>query len=408
MRIKLLIIANLSLLFSLASYADQNIEIIGGNNAGLTKVGIVGFESDEQTNIADIVANDLTITGEFNVKRYATRDMVESGTQYIISGLVNNGTVNFKLSNNLGESANNLINQSFNFNSKDVRKVGHIGSNVIYKKLTNTPGVFTSKIAYIVKSGGQYSIMVSDYDGYNQKTLLSAHAPIISLAWNNNGEQIAYATYELGKPVVYVQDIYKVNRYVLANFNGSNSSPSFSSDGRQLTVTLSKDYGSHVYLLNNQKYSHHSNATSLINFGTIDTEAAIGKNNSIVFTSNHDGGPQIFMTDLRGSTPVRLTLNLGNYNTSAKLSHDLSKVVFINRNFGVLKTYVMDLATKSAYPVSLNTSLDMSPSFAPNDKLILFSSHDAMYIVNTSGTTQTKLNKISGDIIDQAWANNTP
>ncbi|MBP9743436.1 MAG: PD40 domain-containing protein, partial [Burkholderiales bacterium] len=206
----------------------------------------------------------------------------------------------------------------------------------------------------------------------------------------------------------YVQDLYKANRYIISNFSGSNSSPTFAPDGSQLAVTLTKDYGSHIYLINNHRFTTHSNAVSLINFGTIDTEASIGKNGSIVFTSNHDGGPQIFMSDLHGSAPARLTVNLGNYNTSAKLSHDLSKITFINRNYGVLKTYVMDLATKAAYPVSLNSSLDMAPSFAPNDKLILFSSNGSMYVANTLGTMQTRLNKINGEIIDQAWANTSP
>lgn len=409
MRIKLLSLIGL-LLLTFHVNADQNIEVVGGTSAGLTKVAVVNFESDAAgaNNISDIIVSDLTITGEFNVKKYDSRDQVESSTQYIISGTVDNDTVSFKLTNNIGNESSNttLVSQSYSFSPNDLRKVAHTDSNAIYKQLTKVPGSFTSKIAYILQSGSQYSLVVADYDGYNQKTLLSTRAPIISLAWDSSGRQISYATYELGKPVVYVQDIYKVNRYIVSNYSGSNSSPSFTPDNSQLSVTLSKDYGSHIYLVGNQQFNIKNTAVKLINFGTIDTEANIGRNGSIVFTSNHDGGPQIFMTDLRGSPPVRLTLNLGNYNTSAKLSHDLSKMVFINRNYGVLKSYVMDLATKVSYPVSQNSSLDIAPSFSPNDKMILFSSNSSMYIVNVTGTSQTKLNKISGNIIDSSWSNN--
>ncbi|MDQ5920461.1 MAG: TolB protein [Pseudomonadota bacterium] len=391
--------------YTTMAFADQNIEIVGGSAAGLPKIAVVNFSNDSQNIFADIIASDLGVTGEFNVARYSSADVVESSVQYIVTGMANESNITFSLSNNIGNSSKALVQQNFGFNSNSVRKAAHMSSNTIYKQLTNVSGVFTSKIAYILKQGNHYSIIVSDYDGYNQKTLLSAKAPIISLAWDNTGQQIAYVTYELGKPVVYVQDIYKVNRYITANFSGSNSSPAFTNSQSQLAVTLTKDYGSHIYLVNNQKFTSRSNAVNLINFGTIDTEASVGKNGAMVFTSNHDGGPQIFMTDMRGSAPARLTINLGNYNTSAKLSHDLSKITFVNRNYGVLKTYVMDLSSKSAYPVSLNSSLDMAPSFAPNDKLILFSSNGSMYIVNTLGTTQTKLHKISGNIIDQEWAN---
>jgi TolB protein len=391
--------------------ADQNIEIVGGSGMGLPSIAVVNFESDisSDNNMTDIIASDLTITGEFKVKKYSSLDNVESSVQYILTGAITNGNqLSFRLTNNIGtESGNkNLANQTYSFNPDgNIRKVAHTSSNAIYKQLTNVPGIFTSKIAYILHSGNSYSIVISDYDGYNQKILLTAKSPIISLAWDNAGQQISYATLELGKPVVYVQDLYKTNRYIVSNYSGSNSSPTFTSDASQLAVTLTKDYGSHVYLVNNKPFKSNNPATSLIHFGSIDTEASIGKNGSIVFTSNHDGGPQIFMTDLKGSTPVRMTLNLGNYNTTPHLSHDLSKMIFINRNYGTLKTYVMNLATKAAYPVSMNSSLDIGPSFAPNDKLILFSSNSSMYIVNVNGTTQTKLNKVSGDIIDSSWSN---
>ncbi|HLX53880.1 MAG TPA: hypothetical protein VKR58_08060, partial [Aquella sp.] len=109
------------------------------------------------------------------------------------------------------------------------------------------------------------------------------------------------------------------------------------------------------------------------------------------------------------AAPTRLTVNLGRYNSTPRFSHDASKITFVNRNAGVLKAYLMDLATKVSYPVSLQTSSDLAPTFAPNDKLILFSSNgDSIYIGNSTGTIQTRLNKVSGNgkIIDQSWANN--
>lgn len=396
------------------AHADQNIEIVGGSAAGLPKIAIIKFENDTpgDNNLTDVIANDLSITGEFSVKEYDNADQVESTVQYIVSGSVatnpdNSSILNYRLTSNLIESAPNLVSQNVTINPQDIRKAAHKGSNAIYKKITNVAGIFTSKIAYILQNKKQYEIVVSDYDGFNQKTIISTYSPLISLAWDASGQQISYSSFESNKPVVYVQDLYKVNRYPVANFSGSNSSPAFSAVGSaQLAVTLTKDYGSHIFLVNNAPYSKHSTATPLINYGSIDTEASIGKNGSIVFTSNHDGGPQVFMTDMKGSTPVRLTVNLGKYNTTPRLSHDLSKVTFINRNSGTLKTFVMDLATKSAYPVSQSTSLDMSPSFSPNDKMVLFSSNGFMYLVNTTGTTQTRLKKINGEIIDQRWANN--
>jgi TolB protein len=204
-----------------------------------------------------------------------------------------------------------------------------------------------------------------------------------------------------------VQNIAAGTRYPVANFNGSNSSPDFTPNAQKLAVTLSKDYGSHIYLVNNQRFTSNSFAVPLINYGTIDTEADISRTGKVVFTSDHDGGPQIFMTDMNGSAPVRVTSGLGNYNTTARFSNDGSKITFINRNSGTLQAYVLDLVTQSAYPISQNANHDIAPSFAPNDKLVMFSSDNSVYISNITGTTQTKLNNLSfNQIIDQRWSHN--
>ena len=404
---------NLILLLSLSIgcvYADQDIVITGGNSAGNPKLAIVNF-TNEDGSISNEITNDFKITGEFNVSNYVSSDAIDSTAQYTISGNVNTDPVSgqmqvqYQLINNTTKEV--LLNQTAAFNQKSQRKAIHTIDNNVYQKLTTTPGAFTSKIALSVQQGSKYSVVIADYDGYNQKTLISTTHPISSLAWDKSGQYLSYVTYESGKPVVYVQNIAQGSRYIVANFNGSNSSPNFTPNSQQLTVTLSKDYGSHIYLINNQRYSPSSAARPLINFGTIDTEADIGGTGKVIFTSDHDGGPQIFMSDLNGSTPTRVTKGLGNYNTTARFSNDASKITFINRNSGVLQAYVLDLITQSAYPISSNAHHDIAPSFAPNDKLILFSSDNTIYISNITGTTQTKLNNLNySQIIDQRWARN--
>ncbi len=398
---------------ALNSFADQNIEIIGGTSAGNPKLAIVNFAGDDGT-INDELSSDFKVTGEFNVINYASSAEIESEIQYILEGtevITNDGatSISYKLSNNTTHKV--LLDQTVRYSSKYQRKAVHNISNIVYQKLTNTKGIFTSKIALAIqKAAHSYAIIVADYDGYNQKTILSTAHPISSLAWDSTGNSLSYVTWETSKPVVYVQNLSKGTRYSAANFSGSNSSPAFTPDGRRLAVTLSRDYGSHIFLVDNRKYQGVTKIVPLISYGpTIDTEADISTNGKVLFTSDHDGGPQIFMSDLKGSAPVRITNGkaLGNYNTTARFSNDASKISFISRNEGVLKAYVMDLTTKSAYPISMYANHDLAPSFAPNDKLILFSSDNNVFISNATGTVQTKLNNINAlDVIDQRWAKN--
>lgn len=400
------------MIFSIYAYADQDINIIGGNNANLPKIDVIQFTKDDnsENSPTNVVLHDLDYTGEFNLQKYNSLDDATNTPDYIVTGsVVSNSKIHIRVLN--AKSKAIMLNEDILTNNQSPRYLGHLASNAIYKKITNTKGIFTSKISYILKKHGTYNIVVSDYDGYNSITVVAATSPLISLDWDKSDKLIAYSSLESGKPVVYIQNLYQGTRTLIANFNGSNSSPAFVPNSKQIAVTLSKDYGSHIFLVNNAPFSENSHATTLIKFGTIDTEAAISGNGNMVFTSNHDGGPQIFLTNINNTdSPKRLTMDLGNYNTTARFSHDGSKIVFINRNYGTLKTYFMDLANKNSYPLSLKTNLDISPSFAPNDKLVLLSSDNRMYIANSTGTSEKLISQINADgggkIIDQRWANN--
>lgn len=396
------------LISAIPAYADQNIEITGGSSAGAPKLTIVNFNGDDGS-IVDEITSDFKITGDFNIENVVSKDAINATSQYVITGNVtknpetNQNQVSYQLIDNKKNTV--LASQTLSFDNNSQRKAIHTIDNQIYQTITKTPGIFTTKVALTAKNGNRYVLVLSDYDGYNPQTLLSTSRPITSLAWDKTGNNISYVTYETGKPVVYVQNLLKGSRYIVSNFDGSNSSPAFTANGQKLAVTLSKDYGSHIYLVNNQKYNPTTRATPLINYGTIDTEADISANGKVIFTSDHDGGPQIFMSDLNGSTPTRVTTGIGNYNTTARYSNDGTKIAFINRNNGVLQTYVMDLITQAKYPVNQNASHDIAPSFSPNDKLVMFSSDENVYISNVTGTVQSKLKNYNyGQIIDQRWS----
>lgn len=403
------------------SYAAQNIEIVGGSGVALPKIAIVKFAGEPSlaTSVSDIIASDLDVTGEFSVSLYSNPSDIENNTQYILKGsVVNQNTVRYVLSSATPQAngkPNVLLAQEIAFDSSTagnanvLRKMIHTISNDVYNKLTGTKGIFTSKIAYITRSGHTYHIFVSDYDGYNQIEVLQVSTPLSSLSWSPNGRQVAYVSYISGKPVVYVQDLYAKMRYIVADFHGNNSSPVFTPDGNKLLVTLSKDGdNSHIFMIDNKKYSTDSPAKKIVDFGSyIDTEASVAKDGTVFFSSDHDGGAEIFRTSLSGSAPTLVTANLGNYNVTPRISHDGTKLVFISRNSGMLQAYIMDFMTLASYPININTGMDLSPTFAPNDKLVLYSSDNSLYITNVNATKQTKLNNVVADeIMDQAWSNN--
>src|SRR5690606_40153371 len=70
-----------------------------------------------------------------------------------------------------------------------------------------------------------YTTLFRSADGQNPQVMLRSKHSIISPAWSPDGSKLAYVSFELGKPVVYVQTLATGQRTPVANFKGNNSAP---------------------------------------------------------------------------------------------------------------------------------------------------------------------------------------
>ena len=121
---------------------------------------------------------------------------------------------------------------AYTVSKEQLRATAHRISDIIYEKFTGEKGVFSTRIAYVVKRGARYELQVADADGANEQAMLVSNEPIISPAWAPNGKRIAYVSFQNKKPIVYVQDVEVPKQNIVANFKGSNSAPAWSPDAR--------------------------------------------------------------------------------------------------------------------------------------------------------------------------------
>ena len=295
-----------------------------------------------------------------------------------------------------------LGNQSYISTPTQLRSVAHRAADYVYEKLIGEPGIFSTHIAYVVKSTGRYELQIADADGMNAQTALTSREPIISPTWSPDGTKLAYVSFEAKKPVVYVHALTTSRRHVAANFKGSNSAPAWSPDGKRLAVVLSKEGGSQLFIVN----ADGSGVMRLASSRGIDTEPQFSPDGQFIyFTSDRGGSPQIYRIPAGGGEAQRVTLE-GSYNVTPRLSPDGKSMAYIARNNGRFQLALMDLASRQSQTLT-DTLKDESPSFSPNGRMIIYATEingrGVLAAVSSDGRVKQKLSVPAADVREPAW-----
>ena len=297
-----------------------------------------------------------------------------------------------------------LGGQSAAVDASELRLAAHRIADFIYEKLTGDKGVFSTRIAYVTKSGPRYTLRVADADGENGQVALNSGQPIISPAWSPNGKELAYVSFERQKAVVFVHNVASGERRAIADFRGSNSAPAWSPDGQHLAVTLSREGGSQLFLIGKNGESPRRLASSQ----AIDTEAEFSADGRwLYFTSDRGGSPQIYRMAAGGGGAERVTFG-GSYNISPTVSPDGRTLAYVTRSGNAFRLSVLDLATAGAQPVTItDSSDDEHPSFAPNGRLLIYATksqgRSVLMTSTLDGKIKARLPSQTADLREPVW-----
>ena len=400
-------------------YAALDIEIFGGG-ADQIPIAIVPFADEERLpqSITSVVAADLQRSGLFKLVNseglsphspagivYA--DWINRGANALVVGKTNllpDGQIEIRFYLMDVAKKVQLTSLVTSVPPTQLRAAAHRIADILFEALTGNAGAFSTRIAYVLKQGKQYALQVADADGMNAQSVIEYSEPIISPAWSPNGGEIAYVSFENKKPIIYVQTVTTGTRRVVANFKGSNSAPAWSPDGKKLAVVLTTQGNSQIFLIN----ADGSGLQRLTRSAGIDTEPSFSPDGrSIIFTSDRGGSPQIYrmpITNTASGVAERLTFE-GSYNVSPDFSRDGKSFTFIHRHNNRFNVAVQDIATRQMQ-ILTKSQLDESPSFAPNNMMILYATEiGGRGILSAVSRDQTRqeLTMQAGDIREPVW-----
>ncbi|MDB2682689.1 Tol-Pal system beta propeller repeat protein TolB [Alphaproteobacteria bacterium] len=240
-----------------------------------------------------------------------------SNTQALVTGTVSRDAsgkarIEFRLWDVFSEKQ--LIGVAYTTTEDNWRRIAHIISDEIYKRLTGEDGYFDSRIVYISENGPPQRrikrLAIMDQDGANHKYLTDGKSLVLTPRFSPTEQKITYMSYSSGGPRVFLYNLATGRRDILGNFPGMTFAPRFSPDGRKVIMSLAVNGNTDIYVLDLSSKSK----TRLTSNSSIDTAPSYSPDERrIVFESDRGGSQQLYIMDANGNNAQRITFGKGRY-----------------------------------------------------------------------------------------------
>lgn len=316
--------------------------------------------------------------------------------------------VEFRLWDIFGEQQ--MVGMAYMTTPANWRRIAHIISDVIYKRMTGEEGYFDTRLVYIAESGPATArvkrLAIMDQDGENHRFLTDGSTLVLTPRFSPTQQQITYMAYYNNKPRVYLYDISTGRQEVLGDFPGMTFAPRFSPDGSKVIMSLSKNGNSDIYVMDLRT----RRATQLTRDLSIETSPSYSPDGKrITFESDRSGTQQIYVMNADGSDPKRITFGQGRYaNPVWSPRGDLIAFTKLHKGrfyIGVIRPDGSgERLITEAYHVE-------GPTWAPNGRVLAYfkevsrgSGRSArLYTIDLTGFNETRV-QTPQDASDPAWS----
>lgn len=412
--------------------ADVEVTINQGQIKA-TPIAITPFsDKSSQTygkDISDIVTHDLASSGLFApidpkafIQNAASIDAAGPrfadwralNAQCLLTGEVdvNDGkvTVRFRLFDSF--RGTQMLGLELTVDEKKWRRLGHMIADEVYQRVTGEEGYFNTMIAFIEESGphGRKRVRrlgLMDYDGQNIKYLTDGKHMVLTPRFSPNNRDIAFLSFEKGGLAqVYLYNLVKGSRKLLAEFEGMSFAPRFSPDATKLVMSLEKAGNSAIYVKDLQS----GGLTALTKHIGIDTSPCYSpKGDEIVFTSDRGGNEQIYVMDTAGGNVRRISFGGGKYSQPV-WSPRGDLIAFTKIHQGQFYIGVMSPDGSDERLVCTDYLVE-APIWSPNGRVILYTRErrgkgarfSKICAIDVTGRTKYEL-KTPREATDAAWS----
>ncbi|MEQ8193756.1 MAG: Tol-Pal system beta propeller repeat protein TolB [Rhodospirillales bacterium] len=264
-----------------------------------------------------------------------------------------------------------MIGMSYRTATGGWRRVAHIISDAIYKRITGEDGYFDTRVVYIAERGPQNRrikrLAIMDQDGESHRFLTDGSALVLTPRFSPTLQEITYLSYYRNVPRVYLFNIDTGRQEILGDFPGMTFAPRFSPDGRKIIMSMAQDGNSEIYTMDLRTRA----VRKLTNHSAIDTSPSYSPDSSrVVFNSDRGGTQQLYTMSAAGGGVQRISFGKGRYATPV-WSPRGDLIAFTKMRGGRFYIGVMRPDGSGERLLAEGFSVE-SPTWAPNGRVLMF------------------------------------
>jgi TolB protein len=353
-------------------------------------IAIVDFAGDRVgSEMATVIRNNLQNSGLFKSippSAFIQRDISPSaaprfpdwrgiGAEGVVVGQVTSAGGNIKVDFRLWDVVvgQQLTGFSYTSQPNNWRRLAHIISDAIYKRVTGEEGYFDTRVAYVSETGPLSSrtkrIAIMDQDGANNRYITDGRTLALTPRFSPTLQEIVYMAYGENNtpPRVYLQNVDSGRRELLGNFPGMTFAPRFSPDGTKVAMSLSQDGNTDLYEMDVRGRS----TRRLTSGPAIDTSPSYSNDGTqIVFNSDRGGTQQLYVMGAGGGGERRISFGDGRYATPV-WSPRGDYIAFTKMTGGSFGIGIMR-PDGSGERLLASGFLVEGPTWAPNGRVLMF------------------------------------
>ena len=423
------IIIFITLAIDISAQSEVYLSIKAGGS-DFIGVGIGGFQAVQDTSgiytgdsvlifsARNTLVNDLNESGLFKVNTLSESNSLETlpgglfaqlraaGAKYYLFGKINNNGNSVAINLIDLKTALTIFNEEYIINSARPWSTAHVIVDDMIELFTGLRGCTASQIAFINPYKLEDNeIYIIEADGREKRQLSYSNSLSISPNWSPDGKNLVFSSLIDKNWSLMMINVYTGQSQDISNWQGLNSTPSFSPVNPDIIAFSStRDGNSEIYTCRTDG----KNLRRLTNHSRIDSSPSWSPDGKqIAFISDRSGQPMIYIMNSDGSNVHRLTSSINAYEDSPCWSPRGDRIAFV-----ILFDRSFDIATASpsgddTVILTSGAGSNENPRWSPDGLKIVFSSTRLggknIFIINSDGSNVRPLTK-DNNSFSPAWA----